>query len=340
MALKRRQEEVETQALKSIVEQGAQVQPVVLEYDTAETRGLSADQKARALRENGILVLSNQDAAEFLGDVTWKTLGDDKMQEHEPHVAIHMHQEKENHAKEECQKKPVRLSMDGDIFQKLASSIQWGNVTDPETQKALLAGISLNENANNNAEKKGKEDMVSLDLTPMSRMNQFDREISEEAENLGATFCEKHNCNNYRPPRTHHCSKCKRCVTRMDHHCIWIGRCVGEGNIKNFNLFLFYYILASSIFVLLSNIAFFYHGIHADSLLGVLHAMLYVVALISAAGLCPLLWSQLNNIWNNNTEMEKIFTSRDAITRYSKGSKFENMKLVFGKNILYWPIPN
>lgn len=33
-------------------------------------------------------------------------------------------------------------------------------------------------------------------------------------------FCNK--CGHYKPPRSHHCRVCKRCVLRMDHHCEWL----------------------------------------------------------------------------------------------------------------------
>ncbi|KAM9409479.1 palmitoyltransferase ZDHHC7 isoform 1-T1 [Pholidichthys leucotaenia] len=64
-------------------------------------------------------------------------------------------------------------------------------------------------------------------------------------------------CCSIKPERAHHCSICKRCIRKMDHHCPWVNNCVGEKNQRFFVLFTMYIALISAHALCLSGMHFF-----------------------------------------------------------------------------------
>merc|ERR1712187_836931 len=103
-------------------------------------------------------------------------------------------------------------------------------------------------------------------------------------------YCSK--CQHWKPPRTHHCGMCGRCVLRMEHHCPFTGNCIGFRNHGHFALmyiFAFiglFYSTAMCVYVLarnwwLGNVLSHGFRIHVPELTGVIgiisKVLLYVM---------------------------------------------------------------
>ncbi|CAL9159769.1 unnamed protein product [Musa hybrid cultivar] len=46
-------------------------------------------------------------------------------------------------------------------------------------------------------------------------------------------------CNVIQPPRSKHCHDCDKCVLQFDHHCLWLGTCIGKKNHCRFWWYIF-----------------------------------------------------------------------------------------------------
>eukprot|EP00164_Ancoracysta_twista_P003634 GFYU01004871.1.p1 GENE.GFYU01004871.1~~GFYU01004871.1.p1 ORF type:complete len:373 (-),score=61.30 GFYU01004871.1:207-1325(-) len=85
----------------------------------------------------------------------------------------------------------------------------------------------------------------STAVTPVSterhnRASSFDGTVSTPVR---SGFCSR--CAVPQALRTKHCYDCDRCIPKFDHHCVWIGTCVAEGNHARF----WWYLLCETVLI-------------------------------------------------------------------------------------------
>ena len=59
--------------------------------------------------------------------------------------------------------------------------------------------------------------------------------LAEDVAGSFGRYC--HVCQVCQPRGTYHCDDCAACIEELDHHCPWMGKCVGKKNMKWFQAF-------------------------------------------------------------------------------------------------------
>ncbi|XP_024031714.1 probable protein S-acyltransferase 15 [Morus notabilis] len=178
-----------------------------------------------------------------------------------------------------------------------------------------------------------------------------DVEESDEQTNgnsVQSKLCDK--CSTYKPPRAHHCRVCKRCVLRMDHHCMWVNNCVGYWNYKAFFVLVFYATIASIYSTVMVISCSFQKDWEFSGYLPlkIFYVTCGVMMVSLSLTLGTLLGWHIYLINHNMTTIEYYEGIRTAwLTRKSgqnyrhpfNVSAYRNITLVLGPNMLKWLCP-
>ncbi|KAJ8770369.1 hypothetical protein K2173_014982 [Erythroxylum novogranatense] len=159
------------------------------------------------------------------------------------------------------------------------------------------------------------------------------KDVTVNGLTVKVKFCDT--CLLYRPPRASHCSICNNCVQKFDHHCPWVGQCIGLRNYPTFIGFISFstllciYVFAFSVVIVLRQDGSFWSKLSQD----VLSVALIVYCFISVWFVGGLTVFHFYLMSTNQTTYENFRYRYDKKENPFNKGLFRNFADVFFKGI-------
>lgn len=159
------------------------------------------------------------------------------------------------------------------------------------------------------------------------------KEIVIRGQTVKLKYC--FTCKIFRPPRASHCSLCDNCVERFDHHCPWVGNCVGKRNYRYFYMFImslaflcvFIFVCVITHLVMLSQKSQGFLEAIKESPASVIEGVICFFSVWSILGLAGFHTYLTTSNQTTNEDIKGSFSSKrgqDTFNPYSHGSIFMN----------------
>ena len=175
-------------------------------------------------------------------------------------------------------------------------------------------------------------------------------QVNERNDNNEIRYC--YTCLMFKPDRAHHCKICNHCILKMDHHCPWIGCCIGFFNYKYFLTLLLYSWICSLFFIIIfahiskqiiiTNLIYNQKIIYGE----IFFILIYFASIAFFVFTFVLYFFHWYLVSNNFSTFEYVeFLKKKNIdnhyygSKYNLGSIYENWKDVYGECWLTWFFP-